>query len=1259
MSNFNWGESVNTNPVEVIPQENTNFNWGESVSPEGTEAEKIRIGVSPTLTEKPKKYEAIDMFKEIERIKAAQEPVKNWRGREVAGGINEREILNSPSLMKGIREIMKSRYSPETRNKYSLDERYDATLSDYDTLQEWQNWMRSLTGGQTVTTGNDVAWFAMADDDQRKMLGASLTLMESMPGIFSREVTAGETWDGIKDYVKAGVWDPSTAIGLGVGRFWTYGAAKTAAFATRKLAIKAFEEAVKKGLSKEAANEIKLKTLRESFKAVKSKAALKAAAPMIAGTSSDMAFSVVADRGYQYLNIGSGVQDEYSLPQSVGAALGVIVMPSLFAGAKLGKETLSKSLGFKNYRDVISLHGDKGADVITKEVIKRVDLGAVDTSLNRLFTDFNANIEKYTPWSIAREEAAETVSMKDIAGSPDRVNDLFESTLLFGSKENTKDGLIYSLAEAGFVYVPRGKDDNVSNFIGDVMAYLPEDTVKGMIEAIKPKIGDGVFKSSGLSDINTPEALSAWFKNRSRFAGKTLFNRKAAADLLKKQPDEITAFDMLNLHKTGVEITAANASGAQRVKYIQSIWKRLLTAHPGTTGVNVKGWAYTTYMNSKADLMLGAVLGLTGKGQEAKGSILGALRRGFNVLNPHATVEQGLKYLELRPEVAKELLSEIAGGVEQRDILERLNLDPKSKLNKATEATVSGIQTAMGVKLQDEMTKMISFMSALDQQVRKVYGEDFNTFMARPDSFVEMHSSKFLNEVQEPAIIRAKKETYSYSWLSKTDKPDPLRVAELDLQAEKAYKEAIQKGSSKKEANKIRQQIKREGAQASTMNPYLYMAQQVESFSNSSYGGFLVPFGRFFNTSMAMLGDYTGFNALRYVTAAAYKKDKSLGVKRTLSKIVGKESSASAMDEEFKLLFSKGLIGASVMYGKLPGGKSEVEKAEERIKEGLLWSQERLDDGSIKDWTYDQPEAYVKLIAQTLAYKQVDGKVPPALRKELLDMSISQLTREPLDAVDTLKGYADIALSLEPDAILTESLKIMGAAFSKIASGGTRFLDPLNTAAMFATGDFSTPDRRQGNEFKNQAVKYVEKIPLMFGFESDIPKRNFATKGDRAIDVGAKAFGVRSSTAPTPSERVAGSIGMKSWKVSPFKGEPEFKNRLDGLIMDILNHQSQLLIEDGYLGKKQNTRINDYNNMVLRVKKITMDILKGSTDADDTMLVLQDKLLKQKKMDLETAMEVAGYSGRVEDLKDLEGGKEKMQFLLYLIEDKDKLLYNK
>ena len=430
----------------------------------------------------------------------------------------------------------------------------------------------------------------------------------------------------------------------------------------------------------------------------------------------------------------------------------------------------------------------------------------------------------------------------------------------------------------------------------------------------------------------------------------------------------------------------------------------------------------------------------------------------------------------------------------------------------------------------------------------------------------------------------------------------------------------------------------------------LYMAQQVEKFSNSAYGGFLVPFGRFFNTSTAMVGDYTMFNAAKYISNAAYK---SVGKKTT------KDFKSAVSDEEFKLLFSKGLIGLSVMYSSMPGSKSEIEKAEERIKEGLTWNQERIGDGSIKDWTYDQPEAYVKLIAQALAHKKIDNKVPPALRKELFDMSISQLTREPLDAVDTLKGLAEVALSLEPDPILRASLEVVGAGFSKIASGGTRFLDPLNTASMFLTEDFSNPDRRQGNEFKNNALRYVEKIPAMFGYETSLPKRNFATRGDRAIDVGARAFGVRSSTAPTPSERVAGRIGMKSWKVSPFKGEPEFKNRLDGLIMDILNYQSQLLLEDGYMDKKQNTMIYEYQNMIKRVKKIAMGILEGSTDAEDTMLVLENKLLKSNKMDLETAMKVAGYSGQVKDLKNLQGGKEKMQFLLYLIEDKDKILYNK
>ena len=123
------------------------------------------------------------------------------------GELTERDILENETLIEGIREIMKSRYSAETRNKFSFDEKYDNDISDEELVQEWQNWMRSLAGGQTVTTGNDVAWFARADDTQRALLGASFEIMDKMPDIFDDNVTWGEFFDGVRDYAKAGIWD--------------------------------------------------------------------------------------------------------------------------------------------------------------------------------------------------------------------------------------------------------------------------------------------------------------------------------------------------------------------------------------------------------------------------------------------------------------------------------------------------------------------------------------------------------------------------------------------------------------------------------------------------------------------------------------------------------------------------------------------------------------------------------------------------------------------------------------------------------------------------------------------------------------------------------------------------------------------------------------------------------------------------------------------------------------------------------------------
>ena len=211
------------------------------------------------------------------------------------GSQTQDEIINNPTLMRGIREIMKSRYSEDTRNKFSFDEKYDKDLSDKETFEEWQNWMRSLAGGQTVTTGNDAAWFARADADQRALMGASFNIMERMPSIFSREA---DFLDGARDYIKAAIYDPTTILGLGVGRLWSVGATKTAGIALKVAAKKAMQEALKKGLSKKAANKIKEDIIEKGFKNISNKK-LKIGSPVVGATATDIVSSVGTDYIYQ------------------------------------------------------------------------------------------------------------------------------------------------------------------------------------------------------------------------------------------------------------------------------------------------------------------------------------------------------------------------------------------------------------------------------------------------------------------------------------------------------------------------------------------------------------------------------------------------------------------------------------------------------------------------------------------------------------------------------------------------------------------------------------------------------------------------------------------------------------------------------------------------------------------------------------------------------------------------------------------------
>ena len=1125
-----------------------------------------------------------------------------------SGTIYEEQVLNNPTLITGIRDIMKARYSPETRNKYLYDEKYDNKMNDKDLFEEWQNWMRSLEGAQTVTTANDVVWYAQADENQRTLLGASFELFDAGPSILTdKNVEWSETRDGVRDYLKAGVWDPSTLAGLAVGRTLSFLGGKSAGMTFRKTALATYKNAIARGLTKYQAKQLQRNILLSGFR----NAGIKNATRYSAMAGTDMAIAVGADYYNQILRIDTGVKEEYSVPQSVGAAMGVIMLPSLVLASKqVGSLTntdfVKKFLpNFAKYKDISLTLGGKSKTQIQDIIMGEVDLSKVNSSLIKVFEKFKSDLElkNFLPYAQKASDAVKVVTKKDIAGSPLEKEVFFEQVLV--------GEFVQALKNAGFMYAPREANDNVSSWITDALKYLEPETILTYKKSFKSQFGT---LPEAVEKINTAEELSSWFLNRGRNAGQTFQNRSVYAKLLGKKVDDVTVEDFLN----GVPIREeAPVKGPQRVAYMQSIWKRAVTSHPSTLGLNVKGWGWTHSMNAMSDLVQGALL--TTKGvvtldkanlRAGSGSFLGGIRKGLNLMTPGATIESAQGYFKLFPEVADELFKERAGGIDNLKILERLGLDPKSKLNQVSEASINTLQKIMGVKLQDETTKMISFMGAIDQNIMMQYGMTYNKFMSQPNAYAKMFSPEYLEFVLEPAIERTKKETYSFSWSGNKN------------------------------------------------NTFMGMlADKVEGISNAPGLGFLLPFGRFFNTATETVANFSTLGALYHVAGTTATRGPVAGLKASVS-------------EEGLDKLSKGLIGIGLIYGSRPDGSSQFEDAKEKIRLGIVWNKKPRNDGSIADVTFEFPSGIIELSAQILAHQSLDGEVPPQLFEELGKMLVSNTFRDGGRFYDNTKDFVTTLTEMNTDKSLQASFDILSAGLGKIVSGATRPAEPINQVVQIATGNFDQYDIKQGTSTEkliNMSRKYVDAI---FPPVGEIKLAQSTTSsGPKFVDPGRTLGGVRSSSNPTPSERLLGSISQQAFFAISWGGTDEYKYRLNELVSDILNYNSVKAMEKFKLDGKNfftqplSVRQETVKRVMDSTKRTATEVLNSSSSVTDQTLVLENKVLRKPKKDINRALKLLIESGSmesdetIEDIKNKVGGTEKLKYLLFILDNMDSTVF--
>ena len=1098
-----------------------------------------------------------------------------------------------------------------------------------DAFEVWQNYQRSFTGGQSITTTNEIAFGLSADQITKNKLGAGYLLFDQMDNAFTGEGTWGEMGDAIYDYGKAAIYDPTTLLSFGLGKIFTFGATKASSVAARSLLIKGFQQYVKQGMSKTAA------------RVAVGKAVTKAA-PVVAA---DAVFNVGFDALYQAQLINTDAQEEFSFTQSAVTAAGSILMPAVLFGTSATVKGLRRSEFLKNSwigskeLDVAALKMD--AATALAESRKRIKNKQLIDTVDENFGRIAGGDSGFLAWQTVKAKAKSAIARKQEVDTDTETMNIFMKNFWFGAKDGSTKGYYEALKDAGFVTTPAMIDEyKVTGTFAQTIMFLKPSTVKNMMTSFEKETG------RKLKIKKTPAGLRDHMIKGTSVGAETMQIASQLSRLENLSGAEVTKA-LKNMGKGKMP------DDPKKLQFALSVYKRLITSHLSTTGANIKGFGQLVTLNSAADIFTSAInytiaggAKVAGKSDTAEmyanrgyGSLLGAIRRGASVLSPELEYEYAQKILELNPKTAETLFRDVSGDGGVRDSLEHFNLDAKGKVDaegklinpnatldpksptylvaKGADAVTKGAQTVTLVRMQDEVTKTWAFGTNVSQAIMREYGTSPQKFFDRPDAALEMATDRFRKNVLEKSAFRTMRETASVNWST--------------LPANNAFRAA---------------------------------ARFIETITNKTPAGFIVPFGSFLNTTIATMGDLSGFNAIRF----------------TLERFFGKELDYATQE-------------VAEAYGRMAAGWSAVALgtyaaggAIDRVKEGLAWNQDRNDDGSIQDDRFDWPFSTIRVVEQMLAHGTKGNpeilkglkdfswdEVPDDLWEELRNQLGGQSVRDLKDFERNLFEYANALIEVKESQLVTgdwvgpglskvveftENLVFPPA--SRILQGATRPLDPVNQVWGLVTDKNMSPDLRQGPEKYNSAIKYVNNLFDSMGLPSstDLPRRAMPTRAtDLQVDPGKQVLGVRGSREPNTIESMLNAAGMSSWKAIKFDGPAEVKNYMDTLVAPYLENAARKYLKKNpeFFKSNQAEKERIIQSVIKEAKDSVTSVMQSGTIPRNLEMV---RVLSGKNKDkVKRVMDFMGIEGELEDILKEEDALSTLRKIDMLVENYDKVFF--
>tara|TARA_B100001093_G_scaffold441846_1_gene443251 strand:- start:1384 stop:5187 length:3804 start_codon:yes stop_codon:yes gene_type:complete len=787
----------------------------------------------------------------------------------------------------------------------------------------------------------------------------------------------------------------------------------------------------------------------------------------------------------------------------------------------------------------------------------------------------------------------------------DELDDEFFTKLLLGDKDLGIRGITEALAEQGYVFRRRSKDDTISKFILDALVSTKNHKFMGE-ESVATKYIKDFMAATGINKINVKGDPSGPTKpenlNMDNFA--ELFAAKISdaavlqnalsqtARRLKVSNDskniEFNFRDVLNgTVSYGVDSTPSELNKFQKfveqyigegVRANQNRIIRLLVSNPSTSALNLVGWGAATSMNSAADmgvalmqLPLAGMYRVFGKPQKAQEAmhIASSLARANrqrvrNLLDPNMTYDAFKAIAVKNPKLLKELSETLSGGVDAAKVT-TFNPD-QTVYGRYADQTVDVIQGLTFVSAQDAITKSQEFTFQLDKVLRIKFNKSWSKFFEADDADAAMRTKDFQDAVAT-AVVETQKATYSKSYES------------LGL-----------------------------------------IPKTIEQARNVPGLGLLVPFGRFFNNTVNFMVESSGGAlVLKAATGKVYKEKTA------------------------KELAVRAAIGWGTMYSLADNEKFSRD-------EGLAWDQKRDRFGAVVTDKYDFPLSHLKAGARIMSYYTHGGEVPREEVTQIAEtVAIGAITRQLNQTVDGLGST--LAAAIAGDVAAIKELKKVGIKMgSQAISGTTRFLDPVNQVVGLARGsDYVAIDRRDNNRFVNDSFRYMDQIIGSIG--GDLAPQRFRAAAGKEVQDAGKIIGTREVKVSDLS-KVMNMIGRADFQADMAlyrTGSAKGSNRYAEMFNTFGEYGAARLLKSGLMkGKSLEERQTLVKDVLDRARALTKEFMRiGADEANDTVLAKMIDMVSTrggiKKLD--KALRDMGSDMEFSDFAEIETTSEALQQL--------------